>query len=168
MEILKNFGLDPIMLGAQIFNFLIILFILRRFLYKPVLDLLKNRENIISEGLKKAQESHELLEKTKKQEEVILKNAQSHAKKIIDEAKNQALAIIKHSQESAKIQAENMVKEAKIQINQEAEAAEQKIIASVGKLSIQMLEKALSGLISDRAQEDIVKRAIRELQKPKN
>ena len=57
MEIIKNFGVEPVLLVAQIINFLIILFILKKFLYKPVLDTLKKREDSIKEGLKQAEES---------------------------------------------------------------------------------------------------------------
>ena len=55
MEILKTFGVDPIFLGAQIVNFLIIFYLLKRFLYKPVLGCLKTgRQN---QGLKQAEEA---------------------------------------------------------------------------------------------------------------
>lgn len=168
MEIIKNFGLDPIMLGAQILNFLIILFILRRFLYKPVLDLIKNREDTIKEGLKKAEESQRLLEKTQKEEQIILRNAESKAKKVIEDAKNQALSKIKESQELAKKQAEKLIEDARIQISQEAKIAEQKIMASIAKLSLDLLEKALSGLISQETQQDLMKKAIKQLQKKPN
>jgi F-type H+-transporting ATPase subunit b len=57
MEILKTFGFDPILLGAQIINFLIIFYLLKRFLYKPVLGMLKTREDKIKEGIKQAEEA---------------------------------------------------------------------------------------------------------------
>ena len=63
MELIKNFGLDPVYLAAQIVNFLIILYFLRRFLYKPVFKMLKKRENEIKEGLEKTEESKRLMEK---------------------------------------------------------------------------------------------------------
>lgn len=168
MEVLQNFGFNPTLLGAQIVNFLIILFLLRKFLYKPVLDLLKTREDTISEGLKKAQENQKLLEKTQKEEQIILKNAQIQAKKMLDDAKNQALAIIKDSQDSAKNQAERIIEEARFQISQEARNAEERIMGNIGKFSVEMLEKALSGFVNDDAQDDIVKKAIKQLQKKPN
>ena len=62
MEIINNFGLDPLLLGAQIVNFLIIFFILKRFAYKPVLDILKKREDSIKEGLRQAEEGKKILD----------------------------------------------------------------------------------------------------------
>ena len=55
MEILENFGVNPVLLAAQIVNFIIVLFILKKFLYKPILDLLKKRQFTIKEGLKQAE-----------------------------------------------------------------------------------------------------------------
>lgn len=165
MEILDNFGLNPVLLGAQVVNFLIILFILRRFLYKPVLDLLKKREDTIKEGLEKAEENEKLLEKTKKEEETVLKNAQVQARKIIEEARAQALLLMKESQESAKKQSERLIEEARAQISQEASLIEQKIMGNIGKISIEMLGKALGGLTNEDAQEDIMKKAIKQLKK---
>ena len=52
MELLKDFGFDPILLTAQIINFLIVLVVLKKFMYKPVLDMLKKRENDIKKGIK--------------------------------------------------------------------------------------------------------------------
>ena len=57
MEILENFGLNPMLLIAQIVNFLIVLFILKKFLYKPVLEMLKKRQTTIKDGLKQAEEA---------------------------------------------------------------------------------------------------------------
>ena len=76
MDFLKNLGFDPVMLGAQILNFLIIFFLLKRFLYKPVLDMIKKREDVIKEGLKQSEEAKLNLEKTLLEEKRILTKAQ--------------------------------------------------------------------------------------------
>ncbi len=73
MEIIKNFGLNPILLAAQIVNFLIIFFILKKFLYKPVLNVLNKRQVTIKEGLKQAEEARVKLEKVVIEEKDILK-----------------------------------------------------------------------------------------------
>ena len=74
MEIINNFGLDPLLLGAQIVNFLIIFFILKRFAYKPVLDILKKREDSIKEGLRQAEEGKKILDEALEEEKKMLKD----------------------------------------------------------------------------------------------
>ena len=61
MNIFQNFGVNPILLLAQIVNFLIILYVLKRFMYKPVLNILKNREDEIKKGIEDAQIAEEKL-----------------------------------------------------------------------------------------------------------
>ena len=76
MEILNNFGFEPILFFAQIVNFLIIYLVLKKFLYKPLLKVLNDRKHKIEEGLKSAEESNRLLKETIDKEQEILKNAQ--------------------------------------------------------------------------------------------
>src|SRR3989338_10125474 len=115
MEIIKNFGLDPLVLGAQIINFLIIFFILKRFAYKPILDILKKRENSISEGLKQAEEGKKVLDEALGKEKKILQNVQKSAEKIIEDAKNQSIEIQKEARSEERRQVESMITTAREQ-----------------------------------------------------
>ena len=168
MELLGNFGFDPLMLGAQIVNFLIILFVLRKFLYKPVQDMLNTRQNLIKEGVRNAEESKLLLEKARNEEIEILKNAQNQARKLLEDVKKQSIILTKQSEESAKKQSERMLQEAKLQILQETEKAEAKLTVQVSKLSVKILEKALVGLVSEKEQNELMKKTIKELQRQTN
>ena len=104
MDILKNFGVDPVLVGAQIVNFLIIFYLLKKFLYKPVLGMLKKRADKIEEGLKQAEESRLALEKTLEEEKKILSKAQDEAKKIIEESRTQAIEVSQKIEEDTKKQ----------------------------------------------------------------
>lgn len=163
MELIKNFGLDPVLLGAQIINFLVILYLLRRFLYKPVFQMLKKRENEIKEGLEKTEQARKLLEKTLEQEKDILKKAQAHATKIIEDAKNETLEIQKQSSEASKKHAEKIINETREQIEREAKETEDRIITNVSKLSVSFLEKALGKLFTEKEQKELMTKAIKEL-----
>ncbi|MCL5434940.1 MAG: ATP synthase F0 subunit B, partial [Patescibacteria group bacterium] len=106
MEILKNFGFDPAMLAAQIVNFLIILYLLKRFLYKPVLEMLKKRSDAIQEGIKQAEEARITLEKTLEEEKKILLKAKDEAKQVMEDSKLAAVAIAREIEENSKTQTE--------------------------------------------------------------
>ena len=93
MEILENFGVNPILLAAQIVNFLIIFFVLKKFLYKPILELLKKRQIMIKEGISQAEESRIKLEKVIIEEKNILRQAQLAAKKVIEDAKQESIEL---------------------------------------------------------------------------
>ncbi len=168
MEILKSFGIEPILLLAQIVNFLIILFILKKILYKPVLTLLKTREEKIERGLKDADQARKLLEETSEKEKEILKNAQKEANKLLADTKKQLDSMTKASQDSSKKQAEQILKQAKQQISQESADAEARITKKVTAIAIQLLEKSLSQLVNEETQQEIMVKAIKQLEKKPN
>ena len=72
MDILNQFGVQPILLAAQVVNFLILLFILKKFLYGPILKVLDSRKKTIEQSLKNAEEiERRLLETTEEKEKVM-------------------------------------------------------------------------------------------------
>lgn len=167
MEIIKNFGIDPVLLAAQIINFFIIFLILKKFLYKPVFDLLRKRESIIKEGFEKAEEAQKTLEKALESEKETLKKVQVEAIKLINDAKNEATQILKNSENQAKTQTEKMINQAKEQITQEAQEAEKQLTKKISVLAIEFLQKGLQQLFSEKEQEEIIMRAIKKIkQKP--
>lgn len=165
MEIVKNFGLDPFLFGAQVVNFLIILYLLKRFLYKPILDTLKKRENEIKEGIKQAEDARILLEKTEEREKQILKKAQESAKQTINEAKSEALVLAQKIEEDSKKQAEKILSQAREQIALEAKEAEKKLTSKIGALSVDLLQASLKEIFSEKEQKEVLEKAVKQLGK---
>jgi len=165
MDILKNFGLDPVLLGAQIVNFLIIFYLLKKFLYKPVLGMLKKREDKIQEGLKQAEEARVTLEKTLAEEKKILNKAQEEARKIIEGSRSQATEVSRKIEEDTKKQAERILLETREQINQESKETEMRLSGKVSLLAEEMLTKSLEGFFGEKEQKQIVTKAIKQIKK---
>ena len=165
MEILKTFGLDPILLGAQIINFLIIFYLLKRFLYKPVLGMLKSREDKIKEGMKQAEEARLTLEKTIEEEKKILAKAHDEAKLLISDSKIQAIEVAREIEENTKKQAEKILLDARAQIEQDAKRMETELGEKISVLAKEILEKSLQGVFGDREQKQIVEKAIKNIKK---
>lgn len=165
MEIFKNFGFDPIMLGAQIINFLIIFYILKRFLYKPVLEMLKKREDNISEGIKQAEEARKTLERTLEEERKILTKASKEGKELIEEARMQAIETAKEIEENTKKQTEKMILEARRQIEQDTSEVEKKLSGKISVLALDILNKSLEGMFDTKEQKQIVNKALKQIKK---
>ena len=168
MEIIKNFGLDPILLIAQIVNFLIILYILRRFLYKPILKTLENRKATIKEGLDKTEEATIRLEKIQEKEKRIFKSAHDQARKILDETKKESLEVLQKTEDESKIRAEDIIKQAREQINSETRVAEKRLTLHVSRLAVDFIKKAKEDLFSKEDQELIMRNVLKRLEKTKN
>lgn len=143
MEILTQIGIDGKLLLAQAVNFLILLFILYRFAYKPMLAFLEKRTERIEEGLKNADEAKRRLEEAGKSEERILAKAREEAKRIlidtreasekrgaemIDEFEKKATNIVEEARERAKEEREKLFREAKGEIADLVIATTEKVL----------------------------------------
>ncbi|MCL4387485.1 F0F1 ATP synthase subunit B [Patescibacteria group bacterium] len=165
MEILKDFGIEPILLGAQVVNFLIILYVLKRFLYKPVMDMIKKREDTIKEGLQQAEKAKITLEKSLEEESKILKKAQDQAKKIIEEAKAQSSIMKQELEETAKQRADKILSDAQIQISQDTKDAEKRLVERINDLAINMLAKSAKELFDEKEEKAIISKALKKIKK---
>lgn len=163
MEILNNFGFEPILFFAQIINFLIIFVILKKYLYKPVLKLIEDRNRKIAEGLKNSEEAAKLLQETLEKEEKILQKAQIKARELIDESKLQSEALYKKAEEETNKKIEKMLKDAREQITYETGLAEKRLETNISKLAVAFLENSLKGLFGEKEQEQVMKEAIKKL-----
>lgn len=159
MNIFQNFGVNPILLLAQIVNFLIILYVLKRFMYKPVLNILKSREDEIKKGVEDAQKAEEKLAEAAEKEKQILTHAQERADKILMDAKAEASETKNSAQEKAKAETERMLVQAKEQIMQESSAAEENLTKNIGRIAVALLEKSLTGVFGEKEQKIILKKA---------
>lgn len=165
MEIIKNFGLNPVLLGAQIFNFVIILFVLKKFLYKPILEVLKKRQTTIRDGLKQAEDARIKLEKVVIEEKNILRQAKLQSREIIEEAREESMKISKQMNEDARKQTEKLLNDAKEQISREAIETEKRLAVSTSKLAVSFLEKALKDFFSSKEQKEVISNALKKIKK---
>ncbi len=89
-ELLTSLGIDWRLFSAQLINFSILLLILYKFAYKPVLKMLDDRTGKIEKGLADAEESQKKLKEIEEKEKMVLVDAKKQAKDIIKKAEEQA------------------------------------------------------------------------------
>lgn len=167
MEIINNLGIDPLLLIAQGVNFLIIFYILKRFAYKPILSMLKSREDAIRKGIKQAQDAVVLLEKTQEKEKQILKKAQAEAKVLIEKTKEDQIKIIQDAREKGKRDMDSLLEEARKQIAFETKEAEKRLTVHISELAMLFLKKSLSELLTDEEEETIIDKTLQRLKNKK-
>lgn len=165
MQIFQDFGVNPILLLAQIVNFLIVLFLLKKFLYKPVLKIISDREKEVQKGITDAQAAQAKLDEATKKETEILQKASERADKLIEEAKAQAQGMKTQAEEDAKTSAERIVTEGRERIVQESTEAEDRLTKNIGRIAISILEKSLVGIFGEKEQKTILKKAQLQLEK---
>ncbi len=86
MEALANLGIDGRLLLAQVVNFFILFFVLKKFAYRPMLAMMDERSTKIEKGLKDAERAEKRLKEIEEKEKEALASARSDAKKLLAEA----------------------------------------------------------------------------------
>ena len=112
MEALTSLGINGKMLIAQIINFLVLLFILNKLLYKPILKMFDERRLKIEQGLKDAEKAKETRQSADDEAEKIREKAYKEANDIIAGAKKEATMQASEIKTDATREAEKMLKNA--------------------------------------------------------
>lgn len=86
---MEKLGIEPSLLLAQIVNFTIIMVVLTKILYKPILGMLEKRKKEIEESLARSEELRLEEEKMQTRKEKLLSEARKEARAILEEAKKQ-------------------------------------------------------------------------------
>lgn len=155
-SLIQALGLDVRILLAQFVNFGVLVFVLWRFAYRPILNLLEERRKKVEQGVKDAEAATEKLEKSIGEGEKIISDSHQEAKLIINEAQTKAekryQEIMNQAKEDVKVQ---MAKE-KEKLNQERQALVGQAKTELSQLLILSLEKFLN----ERMDKEIDKKAI--------
>jgi F-type H+-transporting ATPase subunit b len=161
MEILAKLGIDWKLFVAQIVNFVILLIILRRFVYRPMLAFLDERTNRIDKGLKDADLAHKKLSQMERKEKEVLDQAKKEAQKILEKAELMG----KQNYEKMLIKATDDVKLLMHQSAQKMELERVKILneakAQLADLVILTTEKVLQEKIDAQKEGEIIKRHLK-------
>lgn len=165
MEILKNFGIQPVLLAAQIVNFLIILYVLRRFFYKPITKALNDRKEKIAESLKNAEEIERKLAETEDATAKILEDVSTQAKGIIDNAKQEAQRINTVANTEARIALDETIQNAQEQIRMQKMEMKAEIESETITLVSMVVKKILSRSLKADEKKLITAKEISEMTK---
>ena len=156
MEILDSLGINFGILFAQIVNFLIVLYLLKRFAYGPFLRIMSERKNIIGSGIKKAEDAERKIQQIKIQREKILGNANEKASQILKQieetGKGKAEEIINESQ----IEKEKILIMAKEQGKMEIEKMQKIQKEGMFSASLKLTEKILRAKIDAEKDRQII------------
>src|SRR3954465_5369491 len=144
-------------LGLLVWNliaFLILLIILRKFAWKPILTSLKSRETGIAESLATAEREKAEMAQLKSENEALLAKAREERAQLLKEARDTKDRIINEAKEQAKLEAGKIVADANAAIQQQKMAALTDVKNQVGNLVIEVAEKVLRRELTDKSQQE--------------
>ncbi|MCK5822797.1 MAG: F0F1 ATP synthase subunit B [Bacteroidales bacterium] len=148
----------------MVVSFSIVLFLLGKFAWKPILNALKERENSIDEALQSAEKAREEMSHLKADNEQIIKEAKQQREKLIREAKEIKANIIEEATVQADKEAKKLIEKAKTTIQNEKEAAINGIKDQISIISVDIAEKIIKQeLLKNKKQEELINGLLEEI-----
>ena len=129
--------------------FLSLIFLLKKFAWKPILDTINEREEGIKDALESAEKAKEEMQSLQADNEEIMKQARIERDSILKEARDLKNTIISESKEKEKKEAGKIIESANDAIRNEKNAAVSEIKKQDASLSIEIAEKLLNDKLSD-------------------
>ena len=141
--------------------FLVVFFVLAKYGFPAIINMVDERKRYIDESLQKAHEASERLENIKQEGEAILQEAREKQAQMLKEAAETRDAIVEKAQEKAREESARLLNDAKVEIEQQKQAAIADIREQVATLSVEIAEKVLKqNLKDDKSQMDLIDRML--------
>jgi F-type H+-transporting ATPase subunit b len=134
-------------------SLLILLFILRKFAWKPILGAVNTREQSIIDALASAEAAKLEMQNLTADNERILKEARAEREGMMKEARELKAKMISDAKEEAKTSADKMIAQAQAAIESEKKSAMAELKSQVASLSVDIAEKVVKSELSDSAKQ---------------
>lgn len=148
----------------QTIIFILLIFLLKKFAWKPILDAVNEREEGIKNALLSAEKAREEMASLQSDNEETLKKARSERDSLLKEAREIKQQLIDEAKNEAKNEAKKIISQAQETIQNEKNAAIVDLKNQVAILSIDIAEKVLKEKLSDdQSQMNLVKDLVKEV-----
>lgn len=154
-------GLDAQAFLFQVINFGILLFLLARFAYRPILKVLEERRQVIEESLRNAQEITGQKQQLEVEKQAILRAASGRAQEIIGQSEERADGIIQQAEEAALRQADDVLQRAEAQIKQEVSVVKGQIRREAIGLVALATERIIKQKMDSQKDQALIREALK-------
>lgn len=155
---------DPGLFIWTILTFLVLLTLLAKFAWKPLLAALDERQQGIRKALDDAQAARQELERLEQESAQIIKKARADAETLITQSRVDADRLREEIRQKAKADAEGIMRNAERQIQLETGRALQQIRAEAVDLSVTIASKILQRNISKEDNERLIADALKQVE----
>ena len=146
-----------------IVNFLLLLFLLKKFLYKPILKMLDQRKASIDEALTAADEARNEVASTEENLRVQIAKAKVEAEDIVADAKKKADKIHQQIIAGAEAEAKSITDTASEQIEKEKNQAIEQLRNEIADLALLATEKVLAQGLTKKQEKELMDKYVKEV-----
>ena len=158
-----TFGWNPWLFFSQVISFVIVALVLRRFAYKPILNVLEERRRRIEEGQLNAEKIKRQLDEAKERYSEILAKANAEAQKMIDEARESSAHLAERKQQEAITAAEQIIAKAREASAIEHERTMDSLKQELGRLVVDTTAKVTGKVLTPEDQQRLQEEALSQL-----
>lgn len=161
-ELVSQLGIDPKLLLAQGVNFLILLFVLTKFVYKPLIKMVEERRKKIELGIKGGERAEKIIKEAEQEKVGIIKEADIQAVFIISEAEKNAQKKGQDIAHQADMKAQQILHEAMLLAERKEKEEMEKVSAEAKKLVKEAIIRTVQ-LKPEQVDEKLIEQAIKGL-----
>ena len=154
---------DPGLFFWTIATFLVLLFLLAKFAWKPLLQALESRQEMIQKSLNDAEKAKQELEEVQLESNKIVAQARSEAETIIATSRSDGAKLREDLREKAQSEAQSIVTQAEQQIQQERDRALSQIREEAVDVSLSVASKLIQRNLSKEDNEKIIEEALKQV-----
>jgi F-type H+-transporting ATPase subunit b len=156
---------DPGLYIWTIVTFLVLVTLLARFAWRPLLDALEKRRAQIEKSLDDARQAKVELERLNQESQQIMRKAHADAEAIVAATREDAARLREDMKQSAKTEAAAIIKNAERQIQFETQRAVQQIRHEAVDLSVAIASKLIQRNISKEDNERLIEEALKQVER---
>jgi len=159
---------DPGLFIWTILTFLVLVTLLAKFAWRPLLQALDSRQELIRKSLDDAQQARQELERLHHESAQILRQARVEAEAVVAQSRSDAAKLREELRQKAKAEADGIVRNAERQIQLETQRALQQIRHEAADLSVMIASKILQRNITREDNERLIEEALKQVETPRH
>ena len=154
--------INATLIGISI-AFFAFLWICRAYIWPPLINAMRARQERIAQGLENAEKAEEALAKSNADAEVLVRDAKAEGQRIIEQARAQATMVVDDAKVQAREEGERILTTARAEITQEINRARESLRQEVAYLTVVGASRILSSEIDRRKHSAMLEDLVREL-----
>ena len=162
-DIAENFGVNWQLFISQLIAFTIVALLLKKFAYKPVLEMLEQRKQRIAEAEANAEKIQTELTETEAARDKILNEARTQANKLIEETRSAAAELKEAKTQEAITSAEAIISKAQEAASAERDKLMSELKQEVGRLVVETTCKVTGKVLTAEDQQRLIDDANKEI-----
>jgi F-type H+-transporting ATPase subunit b len=154
-------GIDAKALVIQVITFLLVIWVLQRWAFKPIVKIMERRRETIEKGVELGQQMQKDKEELEAKVAKALHEARTQADEIVSSARTQARQVVQEAEDDARVKAEAIVAEADSRIKQGTDRARRKLETELVGLVADATEAIIDEKIDARKDAGLIERALK-------